>query len=89
MHSFAVKVGNRGYHVCRITSWKNVRITQQHNYKLQHMLLISCRKISPISEKWKTMTFNTQPFEFQQDHPIDCEEEYLVAEVDSATKVTE
>ena len=34
------------------------------------------------------MTFNTQPFEFQQDNPIDCEE-YLVAEVDSATKVTE
>lgn len=35
------------------------------------------------------MTFNTQPFEFQQDNPIDGEEEYLVAEVDSATKVTE
>lgn len=37
MHSFAVKVGNKGYHVCRITSWKNMRITQQHNYKLQFL----------------------------------------------------
>ena len=28
MHSFAAKIGNRGYDVCRVTSWNNIAIYQ-------------------------------------------------------------